>query len=127
MPREAAAAELRSPHSIGGVMDYFEVFGLPRSLSLDGASLQKRFYELSRRYHPDGFARASALERQKAEEASAELNDAYRTLRDPVRRAEYLLKLNGFEIGEQRGSDVPPELLEEAFELNMALEELREG
>ncbi len=55
------------------------------------------------------------------------LNDAYRTLRDPVARAEYLLKEEGFEIGEQRRKNVPPELLEEVFELNMALEELRDG
>ena len=55
------------------------------------------------------------------------LNDAFRTLRDPVTRAEYVLKKHGFDIGEQRSKDVPPELLEEVFELNMALEELRSG
>jgi molecular chaperone HscB len=60
-------------------------------------------------------------------EATAILNDGYRTLRDPVKRAEYLLKEEGFPIGEQRSKDVPPELLEEVFELNMALEELKSG
>lgn len=108
-------------------MDYFEFFRIERKLSQDLASLQKRFYELSREYHPDRFANKSPAERLAAEEAGAVLNDAYRTLRDPIARAEYLLKQEGFDIGEQRSKDVPPELLEEVFELNMALEEVRMG
>ena len=78
---------------------------------------------LSRKWHPDRFARASAEERQQALDASAILNDGYRALKDPIKRAEYLLKEHGFDIGEQQSKDVPPELLEEVFELNMALEE----
>jgi molecular chaperone HscB len=107
--------------------DYFTFFSLPRKLSLDGAALQKRFYELSRQLHPDRFAGRSAQDQQYALDATALLNDAYRVLRDPASRAEYLLKLEGFDIGEQRSKDVPPELLEEVFELNMMLEELRGG
>jgi len=107
--------------------DYFEFFDLPRNLTIDPADLEKRFHALSRKWHPDLFARKSHAEREESLEASAILNDAYRTLRDPVKRALYLLKLEGFEIGEQGSKDVPPELLEEVFELNMALEELREG
>jgi molecular chaperone HscB len=94
---------------------------------VDGEALQKRFYELSREWHPDRFGRKSADEQAQALEATAILNDGYRTLRDPVRRAEYLLKEEGFPIGEQRGKDVPPELLEEVFELNMMLEEVKGG
>lgn len=68
------------------------------------------------------------MERESAMDASALLNDGYRTLRDPIRRAQYLLKEKGFDIGEQQSKDVPPELLEEVFEFNMALEESdREG
>ena len=67
---------------------------------------------------------ASAAERQVSENATATLNDGYRTLKDPIARAEYLLKEHGFDIGEQKSSNVPPELLEEVFELNMALEEI---
>jgi molecular chaperone HscB len=107
--------------------DYFTFFSLPRKLSLDNAALQKRFYELSRQLHPDRFAGRSAAEQQYALDATALLNDAYRVLRDPAARAEYLLKLEGFDIGEQRSKDVPAELLEEVFELNMMLEELRGG
>lgn len=103
--------------------DYFTFFGLPRKLVVDTADLQTRFHSLSRQYHPDRFARRPAPEQQFALDATALLNDAYRILRDPVRRAEYLLSQEGFDIGEQRSKDVPPELLEEVFELNMLLEE----
>lgn len=107
--------------------DYYRLLGLPRTLSLSADALQQRFYELSRRLHPDLFTRKPDRERRYALEASSILNDAYRTLRDPVKRANYVLKQEGFDIGEQRSKDVPPELLEEVFELNMALEEMRGG
>jgi len=107
--------------------NYFEFFSLERKLGVDGDVLQKRFYELSRQWHPDRFSRKSAQEQAQALEATSILNDGYRTLKDPVKRAEYLLTEEGFPIGEQRSRDVPPELLEEVFELNMALEELKSG
>jgi molecular chaperone HscB len=107
--------------------DYFEVFGIKRGLDLDPAVLQRKFYELSRQLHPDKFGAAPLEYQQYAVDATAQLNDAWRVLREPVKRAEYLLKLEGLDIGEQRSSNVPPELLEEVFELNMMLEELREG
>lgn len=118
LPRTAAAA----PHLPA---DYFEFFGLERKLSVDLRDLEKRFYQLSRQWHPDLFARKSRAERQEAEDKTALLNDAYRTLREPVSRAEYVLKQAGLDVAEQK--NVPPELLEEVFELNMALEELRSG
>ena len=103
--------------------DYFTFFGLQPKLMLDLSDLQSRFYKLSREFHPDRYARRSAAEQQYALDATALLNDAYRVLRDPVQRAEYLLTQHGFNIGEQRSADVPAELLEEVFELNMLLEE----
>ena len=107
--------------------DYFEFLELPRNLAIDTKDLEQRFYRFSRKYHPDVHARKSREEREQAEEAAALLNDAYRTLRDPVKRARYLLKLEGFDIGEQTTREVPPELLEEVFELNEAIEELGKG
>jgi molecular chaperone HscB len=104
-------------------MDYFEFLDLPRNLDVDAQDLEKRFYALSRQLHPDLHSRKSQAEREQAEESTAVLNDAYRTVRDPITRAEYLLKLEGFDIGEQGTKDIPPELLEEVFELNMAIEE----
>src|SRR5256712_2918573 len=107
--------------------NYYDFFGLEHRLALDPRDLEKRFYSLSRKFHPDLYTLKSPEEQQYALEATAILNDAYRTLRDPLTRAEYLLKENGFDIGEQGSKNVPPELLEEVFELNMALEELRGG
>jgi len=104
-------------------MRYYDALGLAPKLSLDAEDLKKRFYERSREWHPDRFSRRGADEQKKALEMTAVLNDAFRTLRDPVSRAEYFL--------EQRHmpptKNPPPELLEEVFELNMALEELRGG
>ena len=115
--------------------DYFSVFGLQRKLDLDLASLEHEFHRLSRRVHPDRFARAGENERQWSLADTALLNDAYRTLKDPLRRTEYLLKLEGAEIGEEHSgknreggkdpSRAPADLLEEVFELNMQLEEMR--
>jgi molecular chaperone HscB len=104
-------------------MQYYEALGLAPALALDPEDLKQRFYDRSRQWHPDRFVRAGYDERQKALDMTALLNDAFRTLRDPVARAEYFLKQNGFELSK----DAPPELLEEVFELNMALEELRSG
>jgi len=107
--------------------NFYDFFGIEHKLDLDLKDLERRFYGLSRQYHPDRFTLKSAQEQQLALDATAILNDGYRTLRDPLARAEYLLKENGFDIGEQGTKNVPPELLEEVFELNMALEELRGG
>ena len=107
--------------------NYFDFFGLPHRLNLDSKDLESRFYALSKQWHPDRFARASADQRRMSEDATATLNDGYRTLKEPVSRAEYLLKGHGFDIGEQKSSNVPPELLEEVFELNTALEEVEES
>jgi molecular chaperone HscB len=111
-------------------MNYFEVFGLPRRLQLDGGELQRRFYELSRRHHPDFHQAAPAEAQARALEASALVNAAYRALRDPVTRVEYLVRLEeGRETAE--GSTVkpaaPPELLEEMFEIREALAEAKAG
>lgn len=110
-------------------VNYFEVFALPRKLRLDAAALEREFYRLSRRLHPDVFARASQQEQDWSLTNSSLLNDAYRTLKDPVKRTEYLLKLEGIVSADQGGTKkedrVPADLLEEVFELNMQLDEMR--
>jgi molecular chaperone HscB len=120
-------------------VDYFTFFGLPRKLNLDVSILEKDFYELSRKLHPDLNARADSQEQEWSLEQSSLLNDAYRTLKDPIQRTRYLLQLEGVELEEQSKSAterarstgelkkqiVPPDLLEEVFDLNMRLEELR--
>ena len=105
-------------------MDYFEVFGLPRLLGIDTAALEKTFHQLSRKYHPDYFTTASPAEKTQAVRMTALLNDAYRTLRHPVHRVEYLISLYGFKPD---GSRVPQSLLMEVFEINEQLEEVKAG
>jgi molecular chaperone HscB len=119
--------------------DYFEFFSLPRHLHLDLPALEKQFYVLSRTLHPDRFAGKSLAEQEAALAQSSLLNDAYRTLKDPIARTQYLLTLEGVELeeqsraatdaartsGTQKKQIVPPELLEEVFELNMQLAEMR--
>jgi len=119
--------------------DFFAVFDLPVKLRIDVAALEKSFYAMSRRLHPDRFASRPVAEQEEALAQSSLLNDAYRTLKDPILRTQYLLKLQGVELEEQskaatdaaratgveKKQVVPPELLEEVFELNMQLQEMR--
>lgn len=120
-------------------VDYFTFFGLPQKLNVDTKQLERDFYALSRHLHPDINAGSTGREQEWSLEKSSQLNDAYRTLKDPIARTEYLLRLQGIELEEQskaateearrtggvKKQTVPPDLLEEVFELNMQLEELR--
>jgi len=119
--------------------DFFSVFSLPRHLNIDLPALEKAFYLQSRRLHPDRFAAKPAAEQEAALAESSRLNDAYRTLKDPILRTQYLLSLEGVELeeqsktatdaarasGKEKKQIVPPELLEEVFDLNMQLMELK--
>jgi molecular chaperone HscB len=114
--------ECRGIQPVAEGTDYFAFLGLPRKLRIDESELEKTFYALSRQFHPDYFMSASAQEQQASVERSSMLNDAYRTLRDRVARAKYLLSLYGYKEAEKKA---PPDLLEEVFELNMQIEELK--
>jgi molecular chaperone HscB len=119
--------------------DYFAVFTLPRKLHIDISALETAFYAQSRKLHPDRFASKPAAEQEAALAQSSRLNNAYRTLKDPIARTQYLLTQEGIELeeqskaateaartsGTQKKQIVPPELLEEVFELNMQLQEMR--
>ena len=122
-------------------MTHFEFFGLRKRLNIDTAKLEKDFYALSRKLHPDVYARATANEQDWSLQKTSQLNDAYRTLKDPIARTQYLLSLEGVQMeeqskaatdkarqsGEEKKQVVPPELLEEVFELNMQLQEIKMG
>jgi len=119
--------------------DYFSFFGLPRKLNIDGTTLEREFYRLSRKLHPDLYVLTTDQEQRWSLEKSSQLNDAYRTLKDPITRTAYLLRLEGVQLeeqsqeatrkaresGQEKKQVVPPDLLEEVFELNMQLEELK--
>ena len=108
--------------------DYFSFLGLPRKLAIDMGDLEQRFRGLSRQFHPDYFYNAPPAERRMALERSSYLNDAYRTLKNPVARLDYLLQLEGFaaKSPEEASKQVPPDLLEEVFALNEELDEIRD-
>lgn len=107
--------------------DYFTLFEMPRKLWIDMNSLEQRFLQLSWKLHPDNFVNATEQERELSLLRSSELNDAYRTLRDPVARVEYLLGIENMRKEGEHKQQAPPELLEEVFELNESLDELREA
>jgi molecular chaperone HscB len=106
-------------------IDYFAFFGLPRKLRLETAELEKRFHQLSWKLHPDNFVREGEYERELSLDRASKLNDAYRALRDPISRVEYLLAREGMRKEGQNKQQAPPELLAEVFELNESLDELR--
>src|SRR3977135_1544026 len=108
-------------------VDYFELFGLPRKLWIEMRGLEQKFLQLSWKLHPDNFVKATETERELSLKRSSELNDAYRTLRDPVGGVEYLLGIEGARKEGEHKQQAPPELLEEVFELNESLDELREA
>jgi molecular chaperone HscB len=108
-------------------VDYFAIFGLPRKLWIEMSALEQKFLQMSWKLHPDNFVNAPEQERELSLKRSSELNDAYRTLRDPVGRIEYLLGIEGARKEGEHKQQAPPELLEEVFELNESLDELREA
>jgi molecular chaperone HscB len=107
--------------------DYFALFGMPRKLWIEMNALEQKFLQLSWKLHPDNFVNATETERELSLKRSSELNDAYRVLRDPVARVEYLLGLEKMRKEGEHKQQAPPELLEEVFELNESLDELREA
>src|SRR5216683_4918735 len=125
----AACGKVQPPRQA----DYFAIFDLPPKLDLDVPALEKQFYRYSRKLHPDVHARASQPEQEWSLAQASLLNDAYRTLKNPLDRTKYLLRLEGVQFEEERGqgnlnpSKVPADLLEEVFELNMQLEEMRQN
>jgi molecular chaperone HscB len=106
--------------------DYFSFLGVPRRLRLDEGDLERRYRALSREFHPDFFHNAPPAEKRRSLEQSSYLNDAYRTLRDPVSRMTYLLELEtGNAVAGDGGDRVPAALLEEVFALNEELDDIR--
>ena len=105
-------------------LDYFTCMGFPRRLTIDPSQLETKFYELSRAFHPDFYQNKSAEEQTISLGNSAMLNTAYRTLRDPIQRAEYLLDLEAGAVKDIRTSP-PADLFEEILELQDTLDEYR--
>jgi len=105
-------------------MDHFARLGLPAALELESSALDRAYFALQRQWHPDRFVAKPAEERAKASTEAAALNDAYRTLKDPLSRAFYLAALRGVELPGDGKTIDDPELLMEAMD---AREELQEA
>lgn len=133
-----ASCSAIQPPDLGA--DHFRVLGVDRRFALDVKAVEARFRELSRAVHPDRFATADARARRFSMQRTVQLNEAWKTLKDPVRRAEYLLSLDGWEVGAESGASrpgpsggareriaVPPALLGEVLELREELSDAREA
>ncbi|HXS51719.1 MAG TPA: Fe-S protein assembly co-chaperone HscB [Usitatibacter sp.] len=105
--------------------NHFELLGLPAAFALDGARLEQRYRELQSRVHPDRFAASSEAERRVAMQWATRANEAYRTLRDPLARARYLLSLKGYDTGEESNTAMPPDFLMQQMEWREAAAEAR--
>lgn len=106
---------------------FFELFGLPARYTLDVSDLAGRYRNLQLRFHPDRYASRSDQERRLALQMTAEINAAYRTLRDPVTRGHYLLELRGIDTDRHGNTAVDPAFLAEQMELREELAEARQG
>jgi molecular chaperone HscB len=103
--------------SVSIMEDYFAFMGFPRRLSLDGAELQRRYFDLSREYHPDFHTQDEEEGRQTSLEQSSVLNQAFRTLKDRTERARHLLQLEWPDLPESEKKKIPPALLMEVMEM----------
>ncbi len=93
--------------------DHFELFGLPARFAVDAAALESRYHELQREVHPDRFAAAPDAERRVSMQLATRVNEAYQTLKSPLRRAVYILKLRGVDPEFETNTAMPPEFLVE--------------
>ena len=118
---------MSAPSTAPERLDHFALFDLPRKLWIEMNGLEQKFLQLSWKLHPDNFVNASPEEQEGSLKRSSEVNDAYRVLRDPVARVEYLLEIEGARKEGEHKQQAPPELLEEVFELNESLDELRQA
>jgi molecular chaperone HscB len=108
-------------------LNHFELLGLPQRFALDGSRLEQAYRQLQSQVHPDRFAAGSDAERRLAMQWATRANEAYRTLRDPVARARYLLHLKGFDTGEDTNTSMPPDFLMQQMEWREASAAARAG
>jgi len=104
--------------------NYFELFDLPVSFDIDRSQLAERYRELQRTLHPDKFANAPDRERRMSVQHAALVNEAYRTLKNPLNRARYLLELRGVEFNDERDTTMDPAFLMQQMELREALSDV---
>jgi molecular chaperone HscB len=105
--------------------NHYELLGLPVAYTVDAARLERGYRDLQTRVHPDKFAAATEAERRVAMQWATRANEAYRTLRDPLARARYVLHLKGFDTGEETNTAMPPDFLMQQMEWRESVAESR--
>ncbi len=105
--------------------NHFELLGLPVAFGVDAARLEGAYRDLQTQVHPDKFAARGEAERRVAMQWATRVNEAYRTLRDPLERARYLLHLKGYDTGEETNTSMPPDFLMQQMEWREASAEAR--
>jgi molecular chaperone HscB len=113
--------------NLGLSQDHFELLGLAPAYAIDASRLEAGYRQLQSQVHPDKFAAGSEAERRVAMQWAARANEAYTTLRDPLKRARYLLALRGFDTGEESNTAMPPDFLMQQMEWREAVAEARAG
>ena len=104
---------------------HFELFGLPPAYAIEGEALERSYREIQSKVHPDRFAHAGDAERRASLQWTTRVNEAYRTLKDPVQRAKHLLELHGVDVAFETNTAMPPEFLMQQMELRESLEEAK--
>src|SRR5690349_10108425 len=105
--------------------NHFDLLGVPVGFAVDASRLERGYRELQSRVHPDRFASGSEAERRVAMQWATRANEAYRTLRDPLERARYLLHLRGYDTGEESNTAMPPDFLMQQMEWRESVAEAR--
>jgi molecular chaperone HscB len=113
--------------TLNSAQDHFSLFGLSSAYVLDAVTLERSYREIQARIHPDKFVNAGEAERRASMQWTTRVNEAYRTLKDPVLRAKYLLEQAGFDAGFENNTAMPPAFLMRQMELREALEEAKDA
>jgi molecular chaperone HscB len=107
------------------MQNHFDLFGLSPIYSIEGEALERSYREIQSKVHPDRFAHAGDAERRASLQWTTRVNEAYRTLKDPVQRARHLLELHGVDVAFETNTAMPPEFLMQQMELRESLEEAK--
>jgi molecular chaperone HscB len=107
------------------MQSHFDLFGLPPAFAVEADALERSYREIQSRVHPDRFAHAGDAERRASLQWTTRVNEAYRTLKDPVQRAKHLLELNGVDVAFETNTAMPADFLAQQMELRESLEEAK--
>jgi molecular chaperone HscB len=109
------------------MQNHFDLFGLSPVFSIEGEALERSYREIQSKVHPDRFAHAGDAERRASLQWTTRVNEAYRTLKDPVQRAKHVLELHGVDVAFETNTAMPPEFLMQQMELRETLEEAKDA